>query len=284
MTNKISEITGNIHTNDEARLFFRHCRTEKERAGVLIVHGLGEHSGRYDRLMENLAENGIRSFAYDHRGHGRSSGKRGHVRRFRKYLDDLEIMVEKSRETFSSGIPLFLLGHSMGGLIALNYAQQKNGKIDGIAVSSPALEPAARPAKAVVLAVRALSVLVPSFSLDNGLDPQFLSHDRKIVDGYLADQLVHRKITAQWAVEFIRAGEQTRHNGHLLELPVLMQVAGRDRLVSPEASRGFFETICAYDKTLRFYESMYHEIYNETEAFRKQAVEDLVKWINEHAS
>lgn len=282
MRTDITEITEQVDTGGGIRLFFRDSRVENERAGVLIVHGVAEHSGRYARLTQELADIGIRTFAYDHRGHGMSSGKRVHISRFGEYLDDLEQMIEKSRNALPAQKPLFILGHSMGGLIALNYAQNGGAKVDGLIVSSPGLAIAVKPPVIKEVAVKTISRLFPGLSFDNELDSRLLSHDPEIVEAYNNDPLVHRKITARWAVEYIHTAEQTCTRPDCIELPVLMQVAGDDRIVSPEASRIFFEGVSSGDKTLHFYDSLYHEIYNEAEDSRAQVINDLKTWINKH--
>lgn len=282
MTEKISEITDHASSKDGIRLFYRHHPVENARAGILIAHGLGEHSGRYARLTKDLTSAGFTVFAYDHRGHGQSQGKRGHIACFQEYIDDLEIMIEKFRSALSKDAPFFLLGHSMGGLIALNYAQQHGDTLSGVIASSPGLAPAEKPPAAKVAVARLMSVLMPAFSFDNELEVRFLSHDQKVVDAYLADPLVHRRITARWGVEFMKTTEETMKNANRLQMPILMQVAGDDRLANPEASRTFFTDISSEDKTLRYYEEMYHEIYNETDNYRQQVISDLEDWLNDH--
>lgn len=282
MTEKISEMTDHVSSKDGIRLFYRQHPMENARGAILIAHGLGEHSGRYARLTKDLTSVGFSVFSYDHRGHGLSQGKRGHIARFQEYLDDLEIMIEKFRSPLSKDTPFFLLGHSMGGLIALNYAQQRGDTLNGVIASSPGLAPAQKPPAAKVAAARMMSVLMPAFSFDNELEVQFLSHDQNVVDAYLADPLVHRRITARWGIEFMKTTEDTMKNAHLLRIPVLMQAAGDDRLTNPEASRTFFTNVASDDKAFRYYEEMYHEIYNETDNYRQQVINDLKNWLNDH--
>ena len=282
MAENRSHSTGTIHANDGTELFFRHNGAENERAGMLIVHGLGEHSGRYAHLVKKMLANGISVFAYDHRGHGQSSGKRGYVKLFLDYINDVDVMIKQFRETLSPRRPFFLLGHSMGGLIVLNYIQHASGDISGVIVSSPALGTASRPPAAKTFIARLLSIVTPFFSFDNELDPHYISHDSKVVADYINDPLVHRRITARWATEFMKTAELTANNAHLVKTPVLMQIAGSDRIVSPQISKAFFENISTADKTLRYYHGLYHEIYNEKDNDRKQVFEDLESWINGH--
>lgn len=282
MTGKISDITDHVHAADGTRLFSRRVRVESPRAGLLIAHGLGEHSGRYARLAEGLAAMGIAVFSFDHRGHGQSDGKRGHVRHFSQYTDDLDQMIDRSRHALPEGAPLFLLGHSMGGVIALVYAAEHGDKIEGMVVSSPGLAPTAPPSVLRLALVRLMSAVFPSLSFDNNLDPQVLSHDPNTVNAYIEDPLVHRRISARWVTSFLSAGKTALEDAPRIKTPILMQVAGDDRIVSPEASRRFFKQLGSPDKTLRVYKYLFHEIYNEKKQYRKQVVRDLESWIKDH--
>ena len=283
MTGKISEITDHVHAADGTRLFFRRVRVESPRAGLLIAHGLGEHSGRYARLAEGLAAMGIPVFSFDHRGHGQSDGKRGHIRHFGEYTNDLDQMIDRSRHALPEGAPLFLLGHSMGGVIALVYAAEHGDKIEGMVVSSPGLAPASKPAAPRLAMARLMSTVFPFLTFDNNLDPQVLSHDPKTVNAYIEDPLVHRRISARWVTSFLAAGRKAMEDAPRIKMPLLMQLAGDDRIVSPEASRQFFKKLGSPDKTLRVYKYLFHEIYNEKKQYRKQVIRDLESWIKDHA-
>jgi alpha-beta hydrolase superfamily lysophospholipase len=267
---------------EQIRIFYRSATVEGERARLVIAHGLGEHSGRYERLMERLNRSGISVWAPDHRGFGRSGGKRGHVRGFDQYLKDLDRMVEIARRGLPEQKKLFLLGHSMGGLMALRYGQEKGDRIDGLIVSSPALAPARPIPAARAIPAKILSRLHPSLTINNEIDSRLLSHDTEVVQAYDNDPLVHRRVTPRWFTAFLGAMEEAKKGAPRMQTPLLLQVAGEDSLVAPEASRRFFESLSLRDKTLHVYEGLYHEIYNEAEEDRERVLTDLEQWISDH--
>lgn len=281
MRQPASEITGKIAAKDGFYLFYRQTPVENERARVLLVHGLGEHCGRYAHVIDRLKTQGIGTWTYDHRGHGKSDGKRGHVVSFSDYIADLECIIDKARTDMSDGAKFFLLGHSMGGLIALHFAEHNSGIFDGVIASSPGLAPANKVPVIKGGLGKLMSHMIPSLSFDNELVPEHLSHERLAVDAYVNDPLVHRRITARWFTEFMSAMERTRLDASQIRMPLLLQVAGDDRIVDPQAACDFFDRVTHSDKTLHYYERLYHEIYNETEADRNRVLSDLENWIND---
>lgn len=274
--------SGKIITNDKISLFYKNYPVEDEKARILLVHGLCEHCGRYGHLINLLNENNIGIWTYDHRGHGQSGGKRGHIESFSNYIDDLSLILEKALSGKPDSIPFFLLGHSMGGLIVINYIQRHADRIDGVIASSPGLAPAQKLSSIMKASARFLSKITPSLPLDNQLNPEHLSHDHQVVENYINDPLVHRKVTARWVDRYTTAMEDTAGNAPLVKIPILMQVAGDDRIVNPDTSVKFFENLSSPDKTLHLYEGLYHEIYNETNAQRQRVLTDLTKWLDEH--
>jgi len=267
---------------DGLSIFYRTYRAEGEKARMVIAHGLGEHSGRYDNVVGRLLPRGISIWAPDHRGHGQSDGPRGHVTSFYHYVDDLHTLVALSRENLPDGAKVFLLGHSLGGLIALRFAARFPEVIDRLIVSSPALGMPERPSSVKAFLVRMLSALRPTLSLANGLDVSKISHDEEVVRAYLDDPLVHERVTARWFTEFVSAMEAANRSAPEIKLPLLMQLAGDDHLTSVDAAKRFFEAVPSADKTLHVYESLYHEIYNESDRHREQALDDLDTWIMKH--
>jgi alpha-beta hydrolase superfamily lysophospholipase len=271
----LGETTETFAGTDGVDIFYRRCQPPDERARLVIAHGLGEHSGRYRNVSERLLPKGIGVWALDHRGHGRSGGPRGHVRVFDEYLEDLGTLIDLCKADAPAGRRCFLLGHSMGGLIALAFVLRSPEVIDGVIASSPGLGLTQRiPAIKGVLG-RIMSSVWPSLSLGNELDPSLISRDEDTVRAYQNDPLVHDRVTARWLTEFLSAMESTNRMASEIEIPILMQVAGDDRLVNPESSKAFFEKIAAEDKTLHVYEGLYHEVYNEREDDRAKVLADL---------
>ena len=265
--------------HDGLNIFYRQYKADPEKARMVIAHGLGEHSGRYLNVVNRLVPKGITIFAPDFRGHGKSDGKRGHVLSFGDYREDLDSMLKVAVKEKKPGMKCFLLGHSMGGLIAINCAISRQETIDGLIISSPSLGVAVKvPAVKAVLG-KAMSSLWPGLSLNNELDASKISHDEKVVAAYRNDSLVHDRVTARWFTEFLSAMENANNQVSKIKVPFLMQIAGDDHLVNAAASKAFFEKLSSKDKTLHVYDGLYHEIFNEKEEERKLALDDLENWI-----
>jgi alpha-beta hydrolase superfamily lysophospholipase len=245
-------------------------------AAALIVHGLGEHSGRYEHVGSWLASRGIAACSYDHQGHGLSSGHRCHVGRFSDLLDDAEIALERVRSSWS-GLPVFVVGHSMGGLVTASLACDRKPDVAGFVTSGAAL---ARPASIsrtrlwLLLAVRRLA---PRLSFENGLDAAGLSRDPGVVQAYLDDPLVHRRITTSLAGELFRAMDRTLARGGQVERPLLALHGEEDPICGPAGSREF-AAAAASGRYLGF-PGLRHEIFNEPE--REQVLECVLEWLRE---
>ncbi|MBW2675286.1 MAG: lysophospholipase [Deltaproteobacteria bacterium] len=279
---EISADYGSFKGVDGLSIFYRKYQADGEKARVVIAHGLGEHSGRYGNVVNRLLPRGISIWAPDHRGHGQSDGPRGYVFSFYQYIDDLHSLIGLARDTLPEGAKIFLLGHSLGGLIALRFAARFPEIIDGLIVSAPALGLPKEPSSVLAFIVRILSTLRPTFSLANGLDASKISHDEEVVRAYLDDPLVHDRVTARWFTEFASAMEVAGRSASEINIPFLMQLAGDDHLTSADASKRFFESLPLTDKTLYIYKDLYHEIYNETQQQRERVLDDLDTWLMKH--
>lgn len=275
----ISETTGEFKGSDGVAIFYRHCQAPAERARMVIAHGLGEHSGRYGNVIERLLPKGISAWVPDHRGHGQSGGKRGHVLNFVQYLTDLRLTVELAKKDMPGEMPCFLLGHSMGGLIALYFAQRYPELIDGVAASSPCLGMVIEvPAIKKVLG-SLMSYVWPGLIMGNELDATKISHDPDVVNAYQTDSQVHDRVSARFFTELMAAMEFVNQQASTLSVPVLMQVAGEDYLVNADSSKLFFEKLTLEDKTLHVYDGLYHEIYNAPEDDKEKVLDDLEAWL-----
>ncbi len=277
-----SERTGSFTGDGGITIFYRQRPAEPERGRIVIAHGLGEHSGRYAHVMERMIRMGISVWALDHRGHGRSGGKRGHINAFQEYLLDLGQMIRIAKKGAPEKMKCLLLGHSMGGLMALAFAEESAGLIHGVVASSPGLAPAMKVPVIKGFMGKLMSNIWPGLTFDNELDSSHLSHDASVVKAYDTDPLVHRRVSARWFTEFMTAMDHTLQHGSKITIPVLMQVAGDDRLVDAKTSETFFQSIRAEDKTLHVYDGLYHEIYNEVEEHRQRVLADLEGWLNDH--
>jgi len=279
--NTFAEKTGTFAGSDGVKIFYRHFPAETEKARLVIAHGLGEHSGRYGNVIERLLPKGFSVWLPDHRGHGQSEGKRGHVLNFMQYLTDLKSMLELAREGMTGDCPCFLLGHSMGGLIAIYYAQRFDDLLDGVVASSPALGMVIEVPAAKKILGTLMSYLWPSLTMGNELDAGKISHDQDVVSAYQNDPLVHDRVSTRFFTELMAAMETVDQQVSSLKVPILMQVAGDDHLVNARTAAQFFEKLEAPDKTLHVYEGLYHEIYNELEVQREKVLIDLVDWLEE---
>jgi alpha-beta hydrolase superfamily lysophospholipase len=275
----LPEKVGTLTSVDGVKIFYRHFPAESERARLVIAHGLGEHSGRYGNVVKRMLPNGISVWVPDHRGHGQSDGKRGHVLNFFQYLSDLRLSVELAGEGRPEGMKCFLLGHSMGGLIALYFAQQYPGFIDGVIASSPALGMAIEIPGVKKILGSLMSYIWPEMTMGNELDAAKVSHDPKVVRAYETDPLVHDRVSTRFFTEFLAAMETVHAQASRVKDPILLQVAGDDHLVDSRSAIQFFEKLDLEDKTLHVYDGRYHEIYNEAEDLRRQVFEDLEDWL-----
>ena len=274
-----NESTGELAGTDGVTIFYRQYQAESEQARMVIAHGLGEHSGRYGNVIERVLPMGISVWAPDHRGHGRSGGHRGHVLNFEQYLADLRETVDLAKTDMPAEMPCFLLGHSLGGLIALYFTQRHPDLIDGLVVSSPCLGMVIEvpPAKKVLGSF--MSRLWPGLTMGNELDAANISRDPSVVSAYEKDPLVHDRVSARFFTELMAAMESVNREAASLNLPILMQVAGEDYLVNAESSKLFFEKMTLADKTLHLYDGLYHEVYNAPQEERERVLDDLEAWL-----
>jgi alpha-beta hydrolase superfamily lysophospholipase len=276
-----TEITGSIVTQDGLQLFYRKYATENSKAGILLSHGLSEHTGRYAHFVEHFQKQGFSLWMADHRGHGRSQGPRGHVLHFDQYIMDLRQMAELAREELGPDKKLFLVGHSMGGLIAANFAIKFGNLIDGVVTSSPALGMTVKVPIWKETLGKVMSNIYPSLSMENDLPLDKVSHDPEVVRDRSNDPLTHSKVSARWFTEFVAAMEETQNGASQIDIPVLMQIAGDDYFVNAKSSREFFDKLTTDPKEFHLYDGLYHEIYHESADDRAKVMADLDVWFKE---
>ena len=261
----------------KGELFCRVWAPETPRGAVAIVHGYGEHSGRYRDFSAWLSERGWLVAACDLPGHGNSPGRRGHIRSFFDYLAAVDALLAEVRRAAPALV--FLLGHSLGGLIAARYLEQGPQAVAGLILSSPFFGLALPvPAWKRALA-RGLSRLWPALSLPSGIKPEDLSHDPQVVKAYRGDPLVHRVATARWFTEISAAQAAVLREAHRISVPVLIIQGGEDRLTEVAATRRFAARCGTPDLTLRLYAGFYHETLNELGKAR--VWQGLLSWLEE---
>ena len=267
---------------DGLKIFYRKYGADNERAGLVITHGLGEHSGRYGNVIGPLLPMGISIWALDHRGHGQSEGPKGHVSAFEEYLKDLGTMIQLAKRELAPDTKCFLFGHSLGGLIALSFALKFPEVIDGIIASCPNLGITVKVPVFKMFLAKVMSSIWPRLTLGNGIDTSKLSHDDEVVRAYVDDPLVHDRVSTRWFTEMLAAMKKANQSASQLAVPTLIQAAGEDYLSSTIATKRFFEKLTVNDRTLHIYEGFYHEIYNESEDQRAEVLKDLEVWLEAH--
>ena len=246
------------------------------RAVVVVVHGLGEHAGRYHGLAECLHEWGFAVWAHDHYGHGESSGPRGGLPSELRLVDDLALVIDDARRE-NPGLPVVLLGHSLGGLVVASLIARGVRHVNAAVLSSPGLDPGLNGFQKLLLAV--LPRIAPDLRVGNGLDDNYLSHDPAVVQAYRDDPLTHDRIGGRLARFLAYEGEAVQQRAANWPVPTLLLYAGDDRLVRPAASRAFAAAAAPSGKVeAQCFDTLYHEIFNELEA--DPVFEALQRWLN----
>jgi alpha-beta hydrolase superfamily lysophospholipase len=247
-----------------------------ERAVVVLVHGIGEHAGRYRHVAERLNDWGFAVRAADHYGHGASSGPRGGLPSVMRLVDDLALVVDDTRRAHP-GVPLVLLGHSLGGLVAASFVARAVRKVDALVLSSPGLDPGLGAFQKLMIAL--LSRVAPDLRVGNGLDDAYLSHDPAVVRAYRDDPLCHDRIGARLARFLADEGAVVQAAAPQWQVPTLLIYAGDDRLVKPAASHAFAAAAPASVLSATCFPALYHEIFNERDA--TPVFETLRRWLDE---
>jgi acylglycerol lipase len=245
---------------------------------VVIVHGLGEHSGRYTNIIERMKGKGISFYALDLRGHGRSEGKRGHVKSFLDYVHDLKLFVNKVKKK-NEDVPLFLLGHSMGASIAIRFVLTFQNEIAGLILSAPSLVPVMEIPGWRITFASILSAFMPSCNLASVVNVPDLSHDEEVVQSYLSDELVHNRNSARLLAEFIKNNQSCLERADELRLPLLVLHGEEDRISSSKGAVYMVDRAQSKDKTLEIFPGLFHEIMNEEKLAREKVLQVISKWI-----
>jgi alpha-beta hydrolase superfamily lysophospholipase len=249
---------------------------ETPRAVVCLVHGLGEHSGRYAHVGKAFVEAGFVLTGFDVRGHGESGGPRGHTPSYDALMDDIDLFIHLVADRYP-GLPRFLYGHSMGGNFVINFALRCRPELVGVIATGPWLKLAFQPASSKVALGKIMNNILPRFSQASGLDTWALSHDPEVVNAYENDPLVHDKISARLFLNVFESGLWALDHAAEIPLPLLLMHGGADRITSLEASRQFAAS--AGDKvTLRIWDGLYHEIHNEPE--QGEVFTFMIDWMN----
>jgi alpha-beta hydrolase superfamily lysophospholipase len=267
---------GRFATPDGFEIHAQTWAADQPRAHLVLVHGLGEHCGRYQNYVEYFVPRGYALHGADLRGHGRSGGKQGYVDHFDQYLADLDQRVAHIRAA-EPATPIFMVGHSLGSLMALKYGLDQPAGLSGLVVTGTALRDALAMPKWKRSLAQVLSNVTPSLKMDNGVLTKYLSQDPAVISAYEADPLVHHWGTPRLAaeVEAVRA-ELYRRAGEW-QVPLLMLHGGADRVCLPDGARAFAKQVPAALVTYREFDGLYHEIHNERE--RAMVFGEIEAWL-----
>jgi lysophospholipase len=274
---------GRVRTEDQLDLVWQSWTPATPRGVIAIIHGLAEHSGRYQETAEFLSSNGWAVYACDLRSHGLSpdlpKAGRVHVDRFEDYFKDVDALIGLASETHRD-LPLYLLGHSMGGLIAIRYCLEKPAGLAGSVVSSPALgtHPEFKPPLFLKLMVSILSRLTPRLLVASDLDTQAISRDPDVVKAYIDDPLVSQKVSARWYGEIMKSMKKAHKDAASLRIPMLLMQSGADRLVDPDAPGRWAKATPEGLVEPVVWDGLYHEMFNEPEKDRVRS--RLLEWLD----
>ncbi|MCI2228744.1 lysophospholipase [Polaribacter sp. MSW13] len=267
-----SEFNFNIYKTD---FYGQVWKAEKTKAVVVLVHGMGEYSGRYNHVAKKLTENNFSVVAFDQFGHGKTSGKRGHNPGFEAVLESVTTTINKAKELFPNK-PVFLYGHSMGGNVVVNYSLRIKNTLSGVIATSPFLKLAFQP-PAIKLAVgKILQKIAPSLTMGNELNANDISRDKKEVEKYINDPLVHNKISPNFSLTFIDSGKWAIKNAQNLKIPMFLVHGTDDKIIDYKGTEEFANKTT--NATLKLYKGGYHELQNDL--CKEEMLQDLVNWLN----
>lgn len=272
----VIEVDGQIEAVGGLSLYYHGWEADEPGAAILLVHGLAEHGGRYADFGRRMAGYGLSVYALDLRGHGLSDGRRGHAERFEVLLQDVD-RFRREIEGITEDVPLFILGHSMGGLITARYIEEYESRFRGAIITSPWLANGMDIPQWKIVAAGALNKLLPALPLAAGINEEFLSHDPVVVARYRDDPLVHGKITPRLFAEASMAMGLVMQRSERIRIPTLFILAGDDRIVDTKKSEAFARSLKISDVTIRILPDYYHEVLNDYD--RNIALHAIRDWV-----
>jgi acylglycerol lipase len=267
-------------TDTQGLKFFSRCWEPegKPKAAVALVHGLGEHTGRFAHVGEAFSNAGYALMGADLRGHGLSGGPRGHTPSIEAYMQDIDLLLAQVRARYP-GLPTFLYGHSLGAILALNYGLLRKPDLNGVIATSPALHSELEKQRVKIALAKMLGGVAPTVTVTNALDASKLSHDPEVERLYVSDPLVHYKTSFGFAKATLAANRWALEHASEFPLPLLLMHGAQDTIAYPSSSQEFAAALG--DKaTLVLWEDMYHETHNELK--KAEVLQTIIKWMDEH--
>jgi len=265
-----------VQSSDGIRFFYQCWTPESDpKAVVCLVHGLGEHCGRYVHVAEALTKSGYALLAFDLRGHGRTSGKRGHAPNPTTLLEDIDRLLQHAEQLFPGRLR-FLYGHSMGGILVLFYTTARQPELAGVVATSPGLRTALEEQKLKVALSRALGSILPEMTMPTGLSAQHISRDPQVVQKYQEDPMVHGVATLGLATSLMNAIQSAFEKANLFSPPLLLMHGTQDQIAYARGSQEFAGL--APNATLKLWEGLYHETHNEPE--KEHVLAYMISWLD----
>jgi acylglycerol lipase len=265
-----------ISSSDGIKLFIRDYSLQNSNKVILIIHGLGEHSGRYLKLIQDFNDKNISVFTIDIRGHGKSEGKRGHSPFYQQLMNDIQCFIEHVTKKIPDQ-KYFLYGHSFGGNLVINYSFQENKKINGIIATSPLIKPSIAPSRIVLFMGKLFKKIVPNLILSNGININGISRNMQVINDYRNDPLIHNKVSVQLGLDIISSGIYALENSQYITVPMIVFHGKNDGLTSYSASQKLVQNSGPNIKFIGF-DDAYHEIHNEPE--KVELLRNIFNWIN----
>ncbi|MHA1894307.1 MAG: lysophospholipase [Candidatus Helarchaeota archaeon] len=249
------------------------------KAVIQVVHGYAEYVGRYMNVVNELVPRGYAIYGDDHRGHGKSEGERGYVDSFNQYVEDEKIFFDIIKEKHPN-LPIFMLGHSMGSFIAMHFVKKYENELKGLILSGTGTRPGGSTNAFIRAMAKLMSKIAPHKRFATGLGTNFVSRDPEVVKAYETDPLVYYDITARLGAELMTYFSNIKKFVGNLKLPILIQCGSAD--VAVQGRDELINLLTMDDKTIKIYDGLYHEVYNELEEDRKIVLKDLGDWLDKH--
>ncbi len=263
-------------TTDNLNLFYNDWTIENPKAVVALVHGLGEHIMRYDHWAKKFNSEGFAVVGADSRGHGKSEGNRGHIPDYEQFMTDVNSLIEEAKKLYPNK-KIILYGHSLGGAQVLNYLVKRQPELSAVVSTSPFITLAEKPNPVVLFLGKITRSIVPGFTQENQVNPNYVSRDPKVVQDYINDPLVHGKLSSALGIDALNAGKFLNEYKGEIKTPTLLIHGSDDKLTNPEGTLSFYNNTTG-NRTLKIFPNLAHETHNEPE--KDMVFAYILGWLN----